>query len=405
MISMQLSSIPTAETNHLAAALDIDSDRVHVTLMERLSELAATAARIETPPAHNHDRETTTIHQQHARIPTIETTHGLSQQQTPQSISPGQKLIIATAEWKKLLSKSNTASDTRQSSLLTSNHTENNPWGDELLEKGINVTRVYSLNVNGLSVDRRGGRFEDLCKVAKEVQADIICCQEHNLDTTKHNVRSILYDTVRQHWNRLCLISGTTPISFETNYKPGGTMMVSVGDITGRIAVQSHDKWGRWTSQTFCGANTVNLTVISEYQVVTDNPRTGLTTATSQQQSLLTQSDDRATPRQAFKRDLRSFIRSRRSQGDELILVGDFNEVLGSELLDGMSQIAAEFQLLNLMSTRHHCKPPPTYSRGRKCLDYGLATHNVANALIRCGYEAFNERFATGFTIYRRSSR
>ncbi|KAI2489539.1 hypothetical protein MHU86_25041 [Fragilaria crotonensis] len=176
-------------------------------------------------------------------------------------------------------------------------------------------------------------------------------------------------------------------------------MIVSIGDITGRIAAQSHDKWGRWTSQTFRGTNGVNLTVISAYQVVTDNPHTGLTTATSQQQSLLVQSNDRVTPRRAFKRDLCSFLRLRRTQGDELLLVGDFNEELGSEI-DGMSQIAAEFQLLNLMRTRHSSKPPPTYARGRKCLDYGLATHHVASALIRCGYEAFNERFATDHRAY-----
>jgi exonuclease III len=366
--------------------------------MERLSELATTAARrMVTSPFDSSDTDTTPPQQ--SCTSTIVTRPLQLQLQTPQHITPEQKLIVATAEWKKLLSKRDTATEARPPILSMSNHRENNFWGDELLEKGNKVTRVYSLNVNGLSIDRRGGKFDDLCKVAKEVQTDILCCQEHNLDTTKYQVRSILYDTSRQHWNRSRLISGTTPISFETNYKPGGTMIVSVGDITGRIIAQSHDKWGRWTSQTLRGSGGTNVTVVSAYQVVTDNPHTGLTTATSQQQSLLIQTNDALTPRRAFKRDLRSFLYSRRIQGDELLLVGDFNEVLGFEI-DGMSQIAAEFQLLNLMQTRHHFKPPPTYSRGRRCLDYGLATHRVANALLRCGYDAFNERFATDHRAY-----
>ncbi len=365
--------------------------------MERLSELVSAAERMAKSPLHNNETENTITQQ--SCPPTTEMTPRPLLRPSPQHITPEQKLVIAAAEWKKMLSKNKETIAVRQSSSLTSNNRENNPWGDELIEKGENVTRVYSLNVNGLSLDKRGGRFDDLCKVAKEVQTDILCCQEHNLDTTKHHVRSILYDTARHHWNRSRLISGTTPISFETNYKPGGSMIVSIGDITGRIVVQSHDKWGRWTSQTFRGISGVNLTVISAYQVVTKNPHTGLTTATSQQQSLLIKSQDTSTPRRAFKRDLRLFLRSRRTQGDELLIVGDFNEVFGSEL-DGMSQIAAEFQLLNVMQTRHRSKPPPTYSRGHKCLDYGLATHRVANALLRCGYEAFNERFATDHRAY-----
>jgi YD repeat-containing protein len=156
---------------------------------------------------------------------------------------------------------------------------------------------------------------------------------------------------------------GTTPIPFTTNYKPGGTMSITVGDMTGRIIKQGHDKWGRWTSQTLRGAGSTSLTVISAYQVVSDSPHTGLTTATAQQQSLLIQSNDPLTPRQAFKRDLRSFIKACMNQGGEVLLVGDFNEVFGSEC-DGVSMIAAEFQLINLMQVRHHRKPPATYARG-----------------------------------------
>jgi hypothetical protein len=93
------------------------------------------------------------------------------------------------------------------------------------------------------------------------------------------------------------------------------------------------------------------------------------------------------------------FLKERRSQGDELLLVGDFNEVLGSEL-DGMSWVAADLELINLMQVRHHQAPPATYLRGKKCLDYGLATYQVARALRSCGYEAFNERFPTDHRAY-----
>jgi hypothetical protein len=319
-------------------------------------------------------------------------------------ITNEQRLRIAQTEWNKLLSRreadqSSEQLDRSTAVLSANNRRDNIPWGDLLDTKGDNVTRVYSLNTNGLSIDRRGGRFDDLCKVAKEVNADIVCCQEHNLDTTRSNVRSVLYDTARQHWSRSRIAMGTTPIPFSTNYKPGGTMCMTTGDMTGRITTQTHDIWGRWTSQTFRGSGCNNLIVISAYQVVSDSPHTGLTTATAQQHSLLTQSNDTLPPRKAFKRDLTSFLHTCIAQGMEVLLVGDFNEAFGNER-EGMSKIAAEFHLQNLMHVRHQQTPPATYARGKTCLDYGLATRRVANALISCGYESFNERFSTDHRAY-----
>ena len=168
---------------------------------------------------------------------------------------------------------------------------------------GNNVTRAYSLNTNGLSIGRRGGRFDDLCKVVKEVNTDIVWCQEHNLDTTRSS-------------------------------------------------------------------------------------------ATAQQQSLLIQSRDPLTPRQAFKCDIRSFLQTSITQGSDVLLVGDINVVFGSER-NGMSKSAAEFRLINLMHVRHQRTPPATYVHRKKCLVYGLATRRVANALTQCGYETFSERFST----------
>jgi exonuclease III len=324
---------------------------------------------------------------------------------TTRHTTPQQQLQHAQVQWKRILDKKSDKAlhprtPQRQFILTAENHRVNNPWGDPLVEKSSDVTRLYSLNVNGLSLDKRGGKFDELCKIMKEVQADIVCCQEHNLDTTKTSVRSILNKTARQHWSRSRLTYGTSPTPFLTDHKPGGTMITTVGDITGRVISQSQDKWGRWSYHTIRGSGSTVITVISAYQVVTDNPNSGTTTAAAQQRSLLLQArDQEQKPRKAFKRDLLAFLKERRSQGDDLILVGDFNEVLGSEV-DGMSQVAAELELINLMQVQHHQPLPATYSRGKKCLDYGLATHRVAFALRSCGYEAFNERFPTDHRAY-----
>jgi exonuclease III len=123
-----------------------------------------------------------------------------------------------------------------------------------------------SLNVNGLSIDRRGGKFDDLCRLTKEVNADVMCSQEHNLDTTQSRVRNILYDTTRQHWPRSRLKFGTTPIPFTSQFKPGGTMMLIVEHLTGRVKAHSVDHMGRWVSYTLCGKGSQAFTIISIYQ-------------------------------------------------------------------------------------------------------------------------------------------
>ena len=208
-------------------------------------------------------------------------------------------------------------------SILQVNNRTNVQWGGELRSKENNITRIYSLNLNGIALDRRGGQFDTLCCTAREIQADVVCCQEINVDTTNATVKSLLYQTENQHWPRSRLQFGSTEVSFTNWYKPGGTLMISTGNITGRIQAQNSDHMGRWVSQTF----TTKVTIVSAYQVATDNPHAGLTTATSQQRSMHTQAQDTiVVPRKAYKRDVWEFIRTRREQGEEILIVGDFNE-------------------------------------------------------------------------------
>ena len=163
------------------------------------------------------------------------------------------------------------------------------------MEKQNDHLRIYAMNVNGLSLDRRAGQFDTACEVQKEVQADILCGQEHNLDSDKTHVRSILYDTCRQHWRRSKIIFGTTPLSFHSPYKPGGTFMVSAGDVSGRIVHQEKDKWGRWVSQVYQGRGSIKIAIYLAYQVVEKEVKLGCITTASQQQSLLIQAQDPIT--------------------------------------------------------------------------------------------------------------
>ena len=292
------------------------------------------------------------------------------------TLSPEERLRDAQAAWNHILTRPTTSTQARRSTdnnrplvLTTENQITNKPWGDILTEKPDGVTRLFSLNVNGLSLDQRGGQFDELCQLTKEVQADILCCQEHNLDTTQSTVRRILYETTRQHWNRSRAQFSSTPIPFTHFYKPGGTMIMIVDQASGRIKSQTTDHLGRWSSYTLRGRDSTSFTIISVYQAVTDTPQIGSTTAAAQQQSVLLHLQEPISgPRRAFKRDLWQFVSSLVANREEILIVGDFNEVFGSEV-DGISKLAADFHLTHLMKARHSANLPATYSRGRQCLD------------------------------------
>jgi hypothetical protein len=233
------------------------------------------------------------------------------------------------------------------------NSRTNHAWGDELSEKEEGLVRVYATNLNGFSLDRRGGQYDNFCRTIKEVQADITCGQEHNLDTTKSAVRSVLHHTTTQHWRRNRIGFASTPIAFENLYKPGGTFIMSVGDMTSRLRDRYRDKWERWTSQTFQGRAGRLVTIISAYQVVTDTPARGTSTSAAQLDSLLLQTGDPLTsPRRAFRRDLQHFIKSCQESAQEILMVGDFNECVGIEP-DGMSHLLEECKLVNVMTRLH----------------------------------------------------
>ena len=316
-----------------------------------------------------------------------------------------QRLQQAKEGWNSIFQqqtqrKTRQRTEIRRTILTNNNQQFNAPWGDPLGEKLASVTRIYSLNLNGIALDKRGGQFDTLCTIAKELQVDILCGQEHNVDTTQSEVRNILYNTARQHWPRSRLVTGSTATTFANWYKPGGTLQLSIGHITGRITSTYQDPLGRWVSQTFRGRDGVQLTVISAYQVVESGSQTGKTTAASQQTSQLTQMNvTDCNPRRAFKHDLRSYLRECSARGDELLLLGDFNESIDGNF-NGMSRIITDFFLVDLMKLRSNQKPPATYSRGRLRLDYGLATRRVADALVTAGYESFNERFPTDHRAY-----
>jgi exonuclease III len=282
------------------------------------------------------------------------------------------------------------------------NLTANTPWGDKIAEKEDHILRIYAQNVNGIKIDADGGQYKEICNLAKEVQADIFCFQEHNLDTTQFKIRQILQNTTLKQWQRSRLVIASSPIEFAGYWKPGGTAILSNGHVTGRLTTVGQDKWGRSSYQTLLGQRGRKFTIISAYQVVAQKQSLkGLYTVAAQLHNLLIRQNDPITdPRKAFRRDLTVFIQQLKQENHGIVLLGDFNEQLGNDP-SGMSRIASTCELLDLMKLQHpYLSEVATYARGRKRLDYILGSPEVAHAMEKSGYEPFNYRHHTDHRAY-----
>jgi exonuclease III len=271
----------------------------------------------------------------------------------------------------------------------------------------VGTTRIYFQNVNGLKWDSHAGKWPYICEVLESIQADIGCFAELNTNTNEYNIRNQMENVCHKQFLQNRLILSTSKYKSKTPYKPGGTAIVARNAVTARVKSQTKDRMGRWASICIETSQTSRLRIISAYQVCSSITQ-GSTTAAAQQraQIMLEQAEKRSnsrhTPREAFIHDLQSFIRQVQSEGDDIILVGDFNEEISSPA-SGMDQLAVACGLADLFSIRlGTTTQPATYQRGPRRIDYALISPALLECIQAAGYDPFGYRIPSdhrGFYI------
>ena len=281
---------------------------------------------------------------------------------------------------------------------------ENNPIGDILLiPKPTNTERFYWQNANGLKLDCEGGDFKEACVHMRSIEASHLGLTEHNTDCNKYHVKSNYYKSMQQIFDHGKLVLSCSPTPAEHIYKPGGTLSLVTGNLTGRLKGKGHDKLGRWSYVDLNARDDRVIRVLTVYQVCNSSPESvGPATAIAQQHSLLRQQDKTSGhPRTHFRRDLIAFVKQAIDMKYEVVIGGDFNEVLGSDSA-GMAKLCRETGLVDGMYHHLGIRTGATYNRGTKRIDYVLMSPTLLPCIKRCGYEPFNERITSdhrGFYI------
>ena len=270
--------------------------------------------------------------------------------------------------------------------------------GDQMEENSPhNIVRIYTQNLNGWTWNKDGGRWPYVCETMEAIQADIACFSELNTDTNRYDVRTQMEHICRHQFDQNHLVLASAKNKTATHYKPGGTAIVAINAITSRIQSHTRDRMGRWALISFTMSTTKKLRVISAYQVCS-NARSGSNTAAAHQHAQITaeqiqdQCIQRKTPREVFIQDLQNFIKQVQTEGEEVILVGDFNKDITSPQ-SGMQKLATTCALVDLFSIRLGTPTlPPTYQRGAKCLDFILISPNLLHMIHAAGYDPFGYR-------------
>jgi endonuclease/exonuclease/phosphatase family metal-dependent hydrolase len=97
--------------------------------------------------------------------------------------------------------------------------------------------------------------------------------------------------------------------------------------------------------------------------------------------------------------DLKALVMKARKEDKDIILTGDFNELVGDEP-QGMAKVLTAGGLTDAHSHQHGEVDITTYTRGTKRLDYVFVTPRLVDHILRSGYESFHARIASDHRGY-----
>lgn len=285
-------------------------------------------------------------------------------------------------------------------------HRPNEPFGDLMTDlstgnmnhaaeerKRKDIFRVYFQNINGLSAVNDGTHISETFQQIQSTQASAFGFAETNLATDQPRIKRLINSKQREIWEHSKIITAQSNFITASDYKPGGVLIGVTNDIVGRVHNHFSDHLGRWTGVSLSGKANKHLVIITAYQVVNNQTKHGARTAYKQQCTLLRQENiSNPNPRKQFISDLKQVVQEHHRKGNDIILMGDFNEEVGIEP-GGVQAILATTALVDAHFTRHgDIIDIPTYARGRKRLDYMFISKTLVPSLAAAGLEPFNNK-------------
>ena len=101
-----------------------------------------------------------------------------------------------------------------------------------------------------------------------------------------------------------------------------------------------------------------------------------------------------------FIADLRLLLKESSAKRQDIIITGDFNDVIGDSF-NPLTKLIQQFDLRDVHAFNHgYNYDIATYFRGSCQLDYVFVSRCIIDHVVRCGYEPFKARFSTDHRAY-----
>jgi hypothetical protein len=313
----------------------------------------------------------------------------------PQAVTPTteEATPAPTASYPDIADEEEPSNNHRQPPAMnTTNLRTNVVYGHDMtLPKPDNTTRLIGLNVHGI---RSGDDYQDVLETAqacKTSSVDMAAFSETNRDF-RSSVPGKIYDKFQRVYHHTKISTSSSEIKYNTTYQPGGTLTLVTDKYTGRVTGTGSDaSLGRWSYVEMLGKGGRTIILCTIYNVCNQHGQVGSRTAHTQQKSLLLRQGRTDSPRKAFLEDFDAQVTTWLSAGHELIIAGDLNEELGSDI-SGFSRLSSKHNLVEIIQHHHGIAgEPATYARGRKRLDYLFVTPGLVSSVKRCGILPYSD--------------
>ena len=255
-------------------------------------------------------------------------------------------------------------------------------WGHKMKKKAHKKIRVSFVNVNGIGSFAKHEKSEGIRRHMVEKEVDIMGLAETNVNWKKVRNKDTLWDRTKE-WvpDRRIGVSYNLHQRVQSKAQPGGTATIAVNDMAQRYKGSGYDESGvgRWSWIVVSGKQNCVTRFVTVY--APQKSGTGLNTVYEQQLSYFNHN-----PIQQFWNDLARAISSWQSSGEQLILMGDWNEEITGE---NLTLWMRTFGLTEAITSLHGQTPPPTYHRGSHAIDGIYVSPSIQ--VSRAGYLGFGD--------------
>ena len=264
-------------------------------------------------------------------------------------------------------------------------------WGNKVGPKDANTLRLGFLNPDGLPLDLRAEKYNELLDYVKDYSLDELGLTEINLNL-KHLPSSNQWSERVRKFPANSNIAATNEYANFNDPKnlAGGVAMFSFNTMKARTLDKGVDTsgLGRWVWTRYKGRNNLIFRVVTGYRPVADGGD-GTYTVFSQQEAVLKCKNDDRTPREAFLEDLKTELIEWNEQNELILLYLDINENLRSrKIRDYMESVG-----LVDVHQRHHPDLPMTETCIKNLSSYPIdgIWCSPAIEVTACGYAGYGE--------------